>query len=254
VDGTREALLDVVLGAAAFGWRAGAPLRDASAAAMRGAGTVLSALAPSTAATMAERGRAVRGTLERLADAALREAIQRAVTAFLAAVDVTALVRDHVDIDAVAARLDVDAVVARVDLDGAIARVDLDAVAGRLDLDAVAARLDLDRIVVRVDLDEAVRRIDLDAIAARIDVDPVVARVDLDAIIARLDLEGLARQVIDAVDLPEIVRHSTGSLTSESVRSVRTEAMHADDVVTGFVDRVLRRARVQAPAQAPAVQ
>jgi predicted RNase H-like nuclease len=126
-------------------------------------------------------------------------------------------------------------------------------VARHLDLDALAAGLDLDRIVTRVDLDAAARRLHLDELATRLDLDRVVARVDLDAIIARIDLEGLAREVIDAVDLPEIVRRSTGSLTSETVRSVRTEAMHADDAVTGLVDRLLRRSRVQAQAHSPAV-
>jgi hypothetical protein len=219
-------VLHLALGAVAVAWRAGAPLRDVSVAAVRGVGTAVSTLAPTGAATLAGRGRSARVTLERLADTALRFTIRRVVTAFLQAVDITALVREHVDLDAVAAGLDVDAVVARADLEAAVARVDLDAVARRLDLDGLATRLDLDR---------------------------VVARVDLAAIIARIDLEGLARQVIDAVDLPEIVRHSTGTLTSETVRSVRTEAMHADDVVTGLVDRLLRRSRVQAQAHRPAV-
>jgi hypothetical protein len=246
-------LLHMALGAAAVAWRAGAPLRDASVAAARGVGTAVSTLAPTGVATLARRGLCAQATLERLADAALRLTIRRVVTAFLQTIDITALVREHVDLDAVAAGLDVDAVVARADLDSAVARVDLDAVARRLDLDALAAGLDLDRIVTRVDLDVAARRLDLDELATRLDLDRVVARVDLDAIIARIDLEDLARQVIDAVDLPEIVRHSTGSLTSETVRSVRTEAMHADDVVTGLVDRLLRRSRVQAQAHSPAV-
>jgi hypothetical protein len=263
-DGVNPAttVLHLALGAAAVVWRAGAPLRDASVVAARGVGTAISALAPTGVATLAGRGLSARATLERLADEALRLTIRRVVTAFLQTVDITALVREHMDLDAVAAGLDVDAVVARadldvaarrLDLDAAVARVDLDAVARRLDLDALAAGLDLDRIVTRVDLDAAARRLDLDELATRLDLERVVARVDLDAIIARIDLEGLARQVIDAVDLPEIVRRSTGSLTSETVRSVRTEAMHADDAVSGLVDRLLRRSRVQAQAHSPAV-
>jgi hypothetical protein len=264
-------VLQLALGAGAVVWRAGAPLRDVSVAAVRGLGSVVSTLAPTAVTTLARRGLPARLMLERLADMALRLTIRRVVTAFLQAVDLTALVREHVDLDAVAAGLDVDAVVARadldsavarvdldavvrrLDLDAAVARVDLDAVARRLDLDALAAGLDLDRIVTRVDLDTAARRLDLDELATRLDLDRAVARVDLDAIIARIDLEGLARQVIDAVDLPEIVRHSTGTLTSETVRSVRTEAMHADDAVTGLVDRLLRRSRGQVQAHRPAV-
>jgi hypothetical protein len=237
-------VLDVALGAAAVVWRAGAPLRDTSLAAVRGVGSAVSTLAPAGAATLAGRGRSARDTLERLVDAALRLTVRRVVTALVQTVDITALVREHVDLDAVATGLDVDAVVARADLD---------AVTRRLDLDALAAGLDLDRIVRRVDLDAAARRLDLDGIAARLDLDRAVARVDLEAIIARIDLEGLALQVIDAVDLPEIVRRSTGTLRSDTVRSVRTDARHADDAVSGLVDRLLHRPRAQVQARSPVV-
>jgi hypothetical protein len=248
-------LLHMALGAAAVAWRAGAPLREVSIAAVRGVGAAVSTLAPGGVTALVGHGRSARATLERLADAALRLAVRRVVAALLHTVDLTELVRAHVDLDAVAAGLDVDAVVARADLDAAVARVDLDAAVARVDLDAAVARVDLDAIAHRLDLDElatgldldrVVARVDLDEVAARLDLDRVVARVDLDAIIARIDLEGLARQVIDAVDLPEIVRRSTGSLTSETVRSARTEAMHADDAVTGLVDRLLRRSRASA--------
>jgi hypothetical protein len=37
------------------------------------------------------------------------------------------------------------------------------------------------------------------------------------------------------------VRDSSGALSSDAVRTVRAEGMQADDVVAGFVDRVLRR-------------
>jgi hypothetical protein len=69
----------------------------------------------------------------------------------------------------------------------------------------------------------------------------VVARVDFDAALARIDIVGIAQKVIDAIDLPEIIRHSTGTLTTDSVRSVRAQAVQADDVVAGFVGRLLRR-------------
>ena len=41
-------------------------------------------------------------------------------------------------------------------------------------------------------------------------VDPVVERVGVEAVGTRLDLAGLVRYVVDAIDLPEIVRPSTG--------------------------------------------
>ena len=86
-----------------------------------------------------------------------------------------------------------------------------------------------------------VARVDLDAVAARVDPKPVVTRVDLDAAVARIDIVGIAREVIAAIDLPEIVRDSTGALSSDAVRTVRAEGAQADEVVAGFVDRVLRR-------------
>ncbi|MGZ4507431.1 MAG: hypothetical protein ACXVX0_09270, partial [Blastococcus sp.] len=52
---------------------------------------------------------------------------------------------------------------------------------------------------------------------------------------------GITRQVLEAVDLAEILRESTGAVSSQAARVVRTEGMHADDAVAHWVDRVLRR-------------
>jgi len=65
--------------------------------------------------------------------------------------------------------------------------------------------------------------------------------VDVDGALARLDLAAIARQVIDDIDLPEILRQSTGAVSSEAVREIRDESMLADEAVARFVDRVLRR-------------
>lgn len=85
-------------------------------------------------------------------------------------------------------------------------------------------------------------QIDLTALVReRVDIDAIVADVDIDAIIARIDLIGLADQIIDGVDLPAIIRESTGTVTAEVMTDVRTQTARADDVVSGFVDRVLGR-------------
>jgi hypothetical protein len=76
-----------------------------------------------------------------------------------------------------------------------------------------------------------------------LDLDAVVSEVDIDAIVARLDLIGLANQVIDGVDLPTIIRDSTSSVTEEVMADVRTQGERADDMVAGFVDRMLGRDR-----------
>ncbi len=69
---------------------------------------------------------------------------------------------------------------------------------------------------------------------------PIVVTDVLD----QLDLAGLARGVINDIDLPEIIRESTGSVASESVRDVRIQAIQADQAVARWFDRVLRPWRV----------
>ena len=93
----------------------------------------------------------------------------------------------------------------------------------------------------RVDINAIAADFDIDAILARVDIDHVVARVNLDAAIARVDLIGLANDVIDGVDLPAIIRESTGTVTADVMTDVRTQGERADDMVTGFVDRLLGR-------------
>jgi hypothetical protein len=67
----------------------------------------------------------------------------------------------------------------------------------------------------------------------------------VNASLDRLDLAGIASQVIDAIDLPGILRQSTGAVSSQAARVVRTEGMHADESVSRFMDRVLRRPHPQ---------
>jgi hypothetical protein len=154
-------------------------------------------------------------------------------------VDVNELVRKHVDLDALAADLDVDAVVARADLQKAIDRVDID---------GVVAGVDLQRVIDRIDIDGIVAGVDLQRIIDRVDVDAVVARADLDAVIAKLDLIELAEFVVEGIDLPGIIRSSTGSMASEGLREVRRQGIGADERVSHVVDRLLRR-QERAPGQ-----
>ena len=100
-----------------------------------------------------------------------------------------------------------------------------------------SARRDLDRMVtalVPVVVEEVVARIDLDAIAQQIDID---------AIIPRIDLVELAEEVIEGIDLPEIIRESTGTVASEVVRGVRMQSIGADEAVARVVDRLFQRRR-----------
>ena len=249
--------VDVVTGvlavAVAAVWAVVSPAATGVRAGLARAGRLAGVLVPErSVAALGARGARTRAEAERRASAMLATIVRQVVEAVLRVTNPTDLVRRHVDLDALAREIDVRAVVDRVDLDVLAARLDLDAVAARLDLDAVVARVDPEPLIKRVDVDAVAARIDLeplvarvapDAVAERLDVDAVVARVDLDAVVARLDLPRIVAEVLAVIDLPEIVRESTGSAASEVVRDLRTESAHADDVVARIVDRLLHRQR-----------
>jgi len=230
----------------------------------------------------ARRGDA-RSTLDLLIQAVLRPIIKRVVDAALAELDLTKIVLEHVDLDRVAEALDIDGIVAGVDLDAAVARVNLDAAVARVNLDAAVGRVDLDQIVDRIDVDgivasvdigavvnrvdieSIVNRLDIDgivaevnlqaivdrldiaAVVAKVDPDPVVSRVNFDAAMSHIDLIGIAQRVVDGIDLPGIIRESTGSLATEAVAGVRVQGQAADDAVGQLVGRVLRRRALDPP-------
>ena len=192
---------------------------------------------------LARTGGADREELTRQVESLLDVWMPAIVAMVVERLDLTRLVEDNVDLDRIVSTVDLDAAVARVDLDAAVRRVDLDAIVATVDLDAAVRRVDLDAIVATVDLDAAVRRVDLDAIVATVDLDAAVERVDLEAVIARIDLIGIVEEVLDVIDLPAIIRDSTGSMASETVRGARMTSMGADDAISRAVDRALFRRR-----------
>jgi hypothetical protein len=127
-------------------------------------------------------------------------------------------------------------------LDTVLDRIDLTALVRRhLDLDAVVTDLDLDPVMARVDMDALLDRMDVDALTARIDVDALVAKIDVKALIERLDLTALAAAVIDELDLVELIRQASAETTSDEVGRLRVRAVDADSAVQRAVDTVLRR-------------
>jgi hypothetical protein len=111
-------------------------------------------------------------------------------------------------------------------------------------VERVLERISLTDLVRRhVDVDAIVADVDLDAVVARIDLDEIAARLDIDTIIARIDLVELADQVIEGIDLPEIIRESTGTVASEVVRGVRMQSIDADEAVARVIDRLFLRRR-----------
>jgi len=127
-------------------------------------------------------------------------------------------------------------------VDAALDQVDIDRiVAERVDVERVVDRVDLDVVVARIDLDEIVARVDLERVVDRIDVDAVAAKLDVEAVVRRLDLAAIASEVVDELDLPEIIRESMGSMTTETVGGIRVQSMNADRAISRLVDRVLQR-------------
>jgi hypothetical protein len=119
----------------------------------------------------------------------------------------------------------------------------------RLDAQSEIALL-LDRLVPLV-LAAMLDRVDLNQVVReRVDLDGLVATVDVAALMDHLDLRTIAEQVIAEVDLPEIIRASTGSVTSETVRGVRMRSITGDDAVTRAADRFrLRRRHAVVPPE-----
>lgn len=179
-------------------------------------------------AVLESRGTETLRAADVLTERVLREVVRRVVAAALAEVDITTVVRDHVDLDAIAGGIDIERIIDRVDVDAIAARVDIAPILDRVDVDDVAARVDVERIIDRVD------------------VDAIAAKVDVDAVIGRVDLVGLSNEVIDGVDLPRIIRESTSTMSTEAVRGARSQGMAADDAVAGFVGRLFGREGAQA--------
>ncbi len=181
---------------------------------------------------LADRGRSARistgGDLERLVEAMIPVLVRE--------------VLDTLDLDAIIVeRINLDGLVATVDIADVLDRLDMDAIVQRVDMDAIVDRIDVNAIVQRVDMDAIVDRIDVDAIVQRVDMDAIVAAVDLAAVIDRVNVVGIAEDVINEIDLPEIIRNSTGSMASQVVRDARMQSIGADEAVSQLIDRLLRR-------------
>lgn len=98
-------------------------------------------------------------------------------------------------------------------------------------------------VLDRIDLTETVKRY--------VDVNSIVEDVDLDAVVGKMDIAGLAEGVIAEVDVAEIIRQSTGSLTSDTVQGARMQGISGDDAVDRATGRIrVRFSRKHAPTAA----
>ena len=106
------------------------------------------------------------------------------------------------------------------------------AVTGRV-VDAVP----VEEILEHVDLDAVLDRIDVNHLLERVDVNRLLDRVDVDRLLARADVEALVQRA----GIPDIVAETTGNLAGRTLDVARSQVAGLDTVVTGIVDRVLRR-------------
>jgi hypothetical protein len=264
-------LLDVAIGTAVSGLgglarggravtRLAAPV---SRPAARAARTVADRLPAALDGPVRASGQAQRAAARAASESWLGYLVPRLVGVVLDRLDLTELVIQRVDLDRVAQQLDIEAVLDRLDLtELVIQRVDLDRVAQQLDIEAVLDRLDLTELVARrVDLDRVAEHLNVEAVLdrldltelvmSRVDLDRIARTLDLNALAGRIDLIGLAEQVVVGIDLPQLIRDSTGSVASEGVAGVRMQGMEADQALAHFVDRVLRRRPRHPPEHGP---
>jgi hypothetical protein len=96
-------------------------------------------------------------------------------------------------------------------------------------------------VIERIDIDRIIEQLDMDRIIERVDVDRIAARLDVDSVLARTDVVGLAREVIQELDVPEMIRESSGTLAAESIEVLRMQGMEADRLVARLIDGLLRR-------------
>ncbi|HMG42494.1 MAG TPA: hypothetical protein VK611_14235 [Acidimicrobiales bacterium] len=102
---------------------------------------------------------------------------------------------------------------------------------------AIAERV-VSLVVEALDIDALVRRIDVNALLDQVDVERLLDRVDLEALLDRIDLDALLART----DLAAMVSSATRGTADDALEALRGRAARADDVVSGWADRLVGRA------------
>lgn len=117
--------------------------------------------------------------------------------------------------------------------------------------DAIISRLDLTGVVLRnVDLHAIVTRaldeLDLTQIVLdRVEINEIVARADVDAVIDRVPMVQIADYIIEEIDLPQIIRESTGGIAMDAFTTTRFSAVKSDEVLSRIVGGLTFRRKGQ---------
>ncbi len=127
-------------------------------------------------------------------------------------------------------------------VDAVLNRIDLtEVIRSHVDIQRLARDIDVNTLVADLDMQALTDRIDVEALAAKIDVDAIAGRLDLDALVRRLDVLAIATEVIDELDLAQLIRDATADTASDGVRTVRLRGVDADRAVRRAVDKILAR-------------
>ena len=170
-------------------------------------------------AAAANVGEAVEGVVVAVAGPPTSAILDRVVPtvsqAIIQRINITNVVIDNVDLRAVVM--------------DALERIDL--------TDLVLSRVDLRRVV-----ESALDQLDLtQVVMERVDLDAIVDAVELEPVIDRLPIVEIADYVIEQVDLPQIIRQSTGGVASDAVDAVRMTSYRADTTAARLIDKIMTR-------------
>ncbi|GDX31952.1 hypothetical protein LBMAG15_08860 [Actinomycetes bacterium] len=101
----------------------------------------------------------------------------------------------------------------------------------------------LDR-VVPIAVNAVLDRMDLTQIVLdHVDIDALVAKANMDAIIDKVPIVDIADYVIAEIDLPKIIRESTGGVATDAVNAARLQALSVDKLINRIADSMLLRSK-----------
>jgi hypothetical protein len=90
-------------------------------------------------------------------------------------------------------------------------------------------------------------RIDLTQLVIdHVSVARIVDAIDVEELLVRMNVTGIVKQIITDVDLPGIIRNSTGAIASDSVSSMRLQSASADATVERWAAHLRPARRVDA--------
>ena len=88
----------------------------------------------------------------------------------------------------------------------------------------------------------------VEMVVSRLDLTNLVIRnLDVEGILAAVDVDALVQKVLADLDLPAIIRESSGSLAAEAVRGARMTGITVDEAIGQAVQRRLFRRRGTPP-------